>query len=98
MSRAFQPSKTDFQSIHSCVCVCVFSTRRSTALGAALCAGSAVNLFGWDLERPETLAEVNKEGLMTFSPKLGASERERRARGWHKAVQRATDWNEVHQE
>ena len=47
---------------------------RSTALGSALLAGSAVGLFGWDINEPETFAEVNTNGHADFVPKLGVME------------------------
>ena len=50
--------------------------RESTALGAALLAGSALKLFGWDLEKPETLDSVNEFGVRTFRPSIGHEERE----------------------
>jgi glycerol kinase len=43
---------------------------RSTALGSALLAGSAIGLFGWDINKPETLAEVNTKGHTDFVSKL----------------------------
>lgn len=50
--------------------------RESTALGAALLAGSALKLFGWDLEKPESLDSVNEFGVRTFTPSIGHEERE----------------------
>ena len=67
---------------------------RSTALGSALCAGAALKLFGWDLEKPETLAKVNTAGADTFKPKVSPEDRDARYRGWERAVQRAMRWNE----
>lgn len=68
--------------------------RESTALGSALCAGAALGLFGWDLEKPETLKKVNTAGAETFSPQISAEERDMRYKGWEKAVQRSMRWNE----
>lgn len=50
--------------------------RESTALGAALLAGSALKLFGWDLENPDSLDSVNEFGVRTFHPSIGQEERE----------------------
>ena len=42
----------------------------STALGSALLAGSAIGQFGWDINKPETFAEVSTNGHADFVPKL----------------------------
>ncbi|KLT39224.1 putative glycerol kinase [Cutaneotrichosporon oleaginosum] len=68
--------------------------RESTALGSAICAGVAMNLFGWDLAKPETLSKVNVQGKTTFEPKIAENERVHRVRGWDRAVQRAMQWKE----
>ncbi|TFK51931.1 glycerol kinase [Heliocybe sulcata] len=68
--------------------------RESTALGSALLAGSAIRLHGWDITRPETLAEVNTRGNTEFEPKLAEGERQRRWGGWQKAVERSKGWEE----
>jgi glycerol kinase len=70
------------------------SLARSTALGSALCAGAAIKLFGWDLNKPETLREVNVKGSVEFPPRLGDAEREKRWKGWQKAVERSRGWEE----
>ncbi|KAG5636780.1 hypothetical protein H0H81_006894 [Sphagnurus paluster] len=67
--------------------------RESTALGSALLAGSAIKLFGWDLTRPETLAEVNTKGSREFAPQLGEEIREKRWEGWQRAVERSKGWD-----
>jgi len=67
--------------------------RESTALGSALLAGSAVGLFGWDITRPETLAEVNTAGSTTFSPRMQKKERDLRWVGWQRAVERSRGWD-----
>lgn len=95
---AMKESATSFFSMTLDIQLKLCALCRSTALGAALCAGSAMGLFGWDLERPDTLGQVNSEGISSFKPRLDKSERERRARGWHRAVERARDWNEIPQE
>lgn len=69
--------------------------RESTALGSALLAGSAVGLFGWDISKPETLAEVNTKGSREFVPSLDELEREKKWRGWQRAVERSKDWHPV---
>ncbi|KAH9951162.1 glycerol kinase [Amylocystis lapponica] len=68
--------------------------RESTALGSALLAGSAVGLFGWDISKPETLAEVNTQGNVNFSPGMEEPEREKRWQGWKRAVDRSRGWDE----
>lgn len=67
---------------------------RSTALGSALLAGSAVRLHGWDISRPETLAEVNTKGSLEFTPSMAEVEREKRWQGWKRAVERSKGWEE----
>ncbi|WWC70775.1 glycerol kinase [Kwoniella pini CBS 10737] len=68
--------------------------RESTALGSALLAASALKLFGWDLSKPETLADVNTAGVHIFEPELPEKERVRAIKGWEKAVNRARKWHE----
>jgi len=68
--------------------------RESTALGSALLAGSAIRLFGWDISKPETLAEVNTQGTTSFNPNMPEDEREKRWKGWQKAVERSKGWEE----
>ncbi|KAG6890080.1 hypothetical protein C0995_012029 [Termitomyces sp. Mi166 len=63
--------------------------RESTALGSALLAGAAIKLHGWDLTKPETLAEVNTKGTREFVPQLTQEEQLRRWEGWQRAVERA---------
>jgi glycerol kinase len=72
--------------------------RESTALGSALLAGSAIRLFGWDVARPETLREVNTAGSQTFEPKMSQEERDKKWRGWQRAVERTRGWAEVVEE
>jgi glycerol kinase len=68
--------------------------RESTALGSALLAGSAIGLFGWDLNKPETLAEVNTKGSVEFAPVLEETERQKGWEGWQRAVERSKGWEE----
>lgn len=68
--------------------------RESTALGSAILAGSAINLFGWDVSKPETLKEVNTKGSREFAPSLAEDQRERKWRGWKRAVERSKGWDE----
>jgi len=68
--------------------------RESTALGSAICAGAAINLFGWDLSRPETLAEVNTKGNRTFKSALDEAERQTKWESWQRAVERSKGWEE----
>ncbi|KAJ7048137.1 FGGY family of carbohydrate kinase [Mycena amicta] len=49
--------------------------RESTALGSALLTVAAIGLFGWDLNNPESLAEVNTKGSRDFKPELAEPER-----------------------
>lgn len=66
--------------------------RETTALGSALLAGSAVQLFGWDIARPETLHEVNTAGSTTFKPTTSAEFRDQKFAGWNRAVERCRGW------
>ncbi|KAK7021902.1 Glycerol kinase [Paramarasmius palmivorus] len=68
--------------------------RESTALGAAILAGSAIKLFGWDLQNPETLAEVNTKGSTEFKPALEEAQRQKKWEGWQRAVERSKGWEE----
>ncbi|KAJ3516944.1 hypothetical protein NLJ89_g817 [Agrocybe chaxingu] len=68
--------------------------RESTALGSAICAGAAVNLFGWDLNKPESLSEVNTKGNRIFESNLPEAERKKRQDGWKDAVERSKGWDE----
>ncbi|KAI0917997.1 hypothetical protein AcV5_002786 [Taiwanofungus camphoratus] len=68
--------------------------RESTALGSALLAGSAVRLFGWNISKPETLADVNTKGTREFTPSMEEAEREKRWQGWKRAVERSRGWEE----
>ena len=70
------------------------ASARSTALGAALLAGAAIKLFGWDLNDPKSLAQVNTKGEKTFKPQLPDEQRETRWRGWKRAVDRSQGWTE----
>jgi len=79
---------------HSYVILISGHTIRSTALGSALLAGSAIGLFGWDITKPETLAEVNIKGSCEFRPSLDEKEREKRWAGWKRAVERSKGWEE----
>ncbi len=58
----------------------------STALGAAYLAGIAIGLW--------TQPEVAEKGELerTFSPRMTPEDRERRYKGWKKAVRRTMDW------
>lgn len=68
--------------------------QRSTALGSALLAGSAVRLHGWDISKPETLSEVNTKGSLEFTPSMPEPEREKRWQGWKRAIERSKGWEE----
>jgi glycerol kinase len=68
---------------------------RSTALGSALLAGSAVGFCGWDINNPETLLQVNTKGSRTFTQSITDEDKERRYKGWERAVERAKGWAEA---
>ncbi|KIY68901.1 glycerol kinase [Cylindrobasidium torrendii FP15055 ss-10] len=68
--------------------------REATALGSAIMAGAAIRLFGWDLERPETLSEVNTAGSREFMPTMMDGEREEKWTKWQRAVERCKGWDE----
>lgn len=68
--------------------------RESTALGSALLAASAVGLFGWDVNKPETLSKVNTAGKQVFEPKIDNEKRKKLIHGWERAVEHAKGWNE----
>ncbi|KAJ3731508.1 glycerol kinase [Lentinula guzmanii] len=68
--------------------------RESTALGSALLAGAAIKLFGWDIEKPETLKEVNTKGTTEFKPSMEDTIRARKWEGWQRAVERSKGWEE----
>ncbi|KAF9031409.1 glycerol kinase [Hymenopellis radicata] len=67
--------------------------RESTALGSALLAGAAINLFGWDMSKPETFAEVNTAGSKEFVTSMPEDERERKWVTWKRAVERCRGWD-----
>jgi hypothetical protein len=58
---------------------------RTTALGAALLAGHAIGLFGWDLNRPETLFATHSAGKSVFRPSISKTQRDQKYRGWNRA-------------
>ncbi|CAH7676049.1 glycerol kinase [Phakopsora pachyrhizi] len=64
----------------------------ATALGAALLAGHAINLFGWDLHEPRTLKEVNLSGKRIFTSQIDQAQRSKRYKGWNRAVKRSKKW------
>ena len=61
----------------------------TTALGAAYMAGLAVGFWG-SLDEIETVREVDR----IFMPAIDGASREEKLKGWHKAVERAKDWEE----
>ena len=74
------------------------SMRESTALGSALLAAHALGLFGWDVNNPDTLSEVNTTEVQIFEPQIGEEERRRMIKGWEKAVKRSMAWYTAEQE
>jgi glycerol kinase len=69
-----------------------YNLDRSTALGSAILAGSAIRLFGWDITKPETLSAVNTQGSYEFKPSLSENERQKKWEGWQRAVERSKGW------
>ena len=61
--------------------------RETTAMGAAYLAGLAVG-FWKDLKEIQSVRCIDRK----FSPSMGAGERADRMHGWHKAVERAKQW------
>ena len=61
----------------------------TTAIGAAYLSGLAVG-FWKDMEEIERIREVDK----VFEPKMDMEKREKRYRGWLRAVERSRDWVE----
>ena len=72
--------------------------RESTALGSALLAAHALKLFGWDLNKPETLSKVNTLHVDVFEPKISEEQRKKMIKGWDKAVERVRRWYTVEEE
>ncbi|KPV73429.1 uncharacterized protein RHOBADRAFT_50130 [Rhodotorula graminis WP1] len=66
--------------------------RESTVLGAALLAGAALKLFNWNLDKPKSLAKVNRLRVDTFQSQISDEEREWKYAGWVRAVDRARGW------
>ena len=65
------------------------AVRETTALGAACLAGLATGLW-------RDRAEIAERWTLDrrFTPDMAADRRERLLRGWHKAVERAKDWED----
>ena len=61
--------------------------RETTAMGAAYLAGLAVG-FWKDLKEIQSVRSIDRK----FAPSMGAGERAERMHGWHKAVDRAKQW------
>ena len=72
--------------------------RESTALGSALLAGHALGLFGWDLNRPDTLDKVNTADAHVFEPEVTEQQRKKMIKGWERAVDRARKWHTAEEE
>lgn len=68
-------------------------TTRSTALGSALLAGSAIGFAGWNVAKPETLKDVNTKGSRTFKPNMSEKDRAKGYAGWKKAVATSSGWD-----
>jgi glycerol kinase len=67
---------------------------RSTALGSAICAGAAINLFGWDLTKPESLSDVNTKGNVEFTAHTTEEARQIKWEKWQLAVERSRKWEQ----
>ncbi|KAI8141018.1 hypothetical protein BJV82DRAFT_519090, partial [Fennellomyces sp. T-0311] len=65
--------------------------RESTALGAAIAAGLAVNVW----ESIDHLEQVNNHGRSTFEPKIDSEKREHMYHGWEEAVKRSFGWTQI---
>ena len=76
-----------FQSDISDVPVTRPENVETTALGAAYLAGLAVGFY----ESPDEVLRNWRFGEV-FKPSMSEEEREKKLRGWHKAVERAKDW------
>jgi glycerol kinase len=63
----------------------------TTALGAALLAGLAVGVWASPADAATATWALDRR----FEPRSTPAERERRLRGWRRAVERARDWAEV---
>ncbi|POW21900.1 hypothetical protein PSHT_01913 [Puccinia striiformis] len=66
-------------------------TRETTALGRSL-GWSCYWTVGWDLNRPETLFATHSAGKTVFKPSISKSKRDRKYRGWNRAVTRSKGW------
>lgn len=62
--------------------------RETTALGAAIAAGFAVNVWNEFGE----LKNINREGRRTFTPTTSEDQRAGLFRLWEKAVEKAQGW------
>ncbi|KAJ6620670.1 glycerol kinase [Mycena sp. CBHHK59/15] len=56
--------------------------------------GERDQMFGWDLTKPETLAEVNTKGSREFVPQMEEGARKKGWEGWQRAVERSKGWEE----
>lgn len=64
--------------------------RETTALGAAIAAGFATDLW----EEFEELKEFNQEGRTTFRPQISEKQRDYMYERWGKAVEMSKGWME----
>ena len=62
--------------------------RETTALGAAIAAGFAVDVW----KEFEELKEINREGRTVFHPSIGKEESARMYRRWERAVEMSRGW------
>ena len=62
--------------------------RETTALGAAIAAGFAIEIW----KDYDELKQINQEGRTIFDPKISEKEREALYKMWSKAVEMSRGW------
>ena len=67
--------------------------RETTALGAAIAAGFAIDIW----KEFEELKEINRVDRMVFSPQVSEEQRATMYKRWTKAVEMSKGWLEVSQ-
>jgi glycerol kinase len=66
--------------------------RETTALGAAIAAGFAIDIW----RELDELAGLGRQGRTIFTPKIGRKEREAMVNRWEHAVRMCRGWIENH--
>lgn len=64
--------------------------RETTALGAAISAGFAIDVW----KTFDELKEINQQGRSIFKPKMSAEDRAKLFKQWSKAVEMSKGWTE----